>query len=203
LTTRDQILHRIRTARADTGFTDIPIPARSPRPSTEIDLIDRFTAHATDYRATVVRTGSPRSTIAEVLTRRGITSLVVPSGFPESLLPQGPWSVLTDDPPLSTVQLDAAAGVITTATTAIAATGTIVLDGGPGQGRRALSLLPDYHLCVLAGSAVVQGVTQALARLDPTSPLTLISGPSATSDIELDRVEGVHGPRVLDIVITT
>jgi L-lactate dehydrogenase complex protein LldG len=203
LTTRDQILQRIRTALADTDSTDIPIPARSPRRDTAIDLIDRFTTHATDYRATVVRTGNPRSTIAEVLARRGITSLVVPSGFPESLLPQGPWRVLTDDPPLSTVQLDAAAGVITTAATAIAATGTIVLDGGSGQGRRALSLLPDHHLCVLAGSAVVEGVAQALARLDPTSPLTLISGPSATSDIELDRVEGVHGPRVLDIVITT
>jgi L-lactate dehydrogenase complex protein LldG len=97
--------------------------------------------------------------------------------------------------------LDAADGVITTACLAIADTGTVVLDAGPGQGRRALTLLPDYHLCVLDAAQIVADVPAAFRQLDPARPLTMISGPSATSDIENDRVEGVHGPRTIDIVI--
>jgi len=97
--------------------------------------------------------------------------------------------------------LDAADGVITTAAVAIAETGTIVLDGGPGQGRRALSLVPDYHLCILHAGQIVGIVPQALERLEPGRPCTWISGPSATSDIELDRVQGVHGPRTLEVIL--
>ena len=84
---------------------------------------------------------------------------------------------------------------------AIAETGTIVLDGGPGQGRRVLSLLPDLHVCVLDGSRVLANVADAVAVLDRTRPVTLISGPSATSDIEFKRVEGVHGPRRLEVIV--
>jgi L-lactate dehydrogenase complex protein LldG len=102
---------------------------------------------------------------------------------------------------LSADALDATDGVITTAALANAETGTIVLDGGPGQGRRALSLVPDYHLCILHASQIVGIVPQALARLEPGRPCTWISGPSATSDIELDRVQGVHGPRTLEVIL--
>jgi L-lactate dehydrogenase complex protein LldG len=97
--------------------------------------------------------------------------------------------------------LDAAHGVLTTAALAIALTGTIVLDTGPGQGRRALTLLPDYHLCVVRAGQIAADVPEALGRLDPARPLTMISGPSATSDIENTRVEGVHGPRTLDVLL--
>jgi L-lactate dehydrogenase complex protein LldG len=113
--------------------------------------------------------------------------------------------VLTDglshDDQLSVAQLDAVDGVITTCAVAIAETGTLILDGLSGQGRRVLTLIPDYHLCVVFPDQIVADVPQALARLEATRPLTMISGPSATSDIELNRVEGVHGPRTLEVII--
>jgi L-lactate dehydrogenase complex protein LldG len=106
-----------------------------------------------------------------------------------------------DDPPLSNAELDGVDGVITTCTLAVAETGTIVLDHGPGQGRRALTLVPDFHLVVIRPDQVVAQVPDAVAQLPDRRTLTLISGPSATSDIELDRVEGVHGPRTLHVII--
>jgi L-lactate dehydrogenase complex protein LldG len=129
--------------------------------------------------------------------------LVVPAGLPPGWLP-GPVDGVTDDPAaggLPVERLDAADGVVTAAAVAVAETGTIVLDGSAGQGRRVISLLPDLHVCVLRPEQVVGTVPEAIARLDPTRPLTWISGPSATSDIELDRVEGVHGPRNLHVVL--
>jgi L-lactate dehydrogenase complex protein LldG len=98
-------------------------------------------------------------------------------------------------------ELDGVDGVITSCAVAIAETGTLILDGSAGQGRRVLTLIPDYHLCVVLTDQIVPDVPQALARLEPTRPLTMISGPSATSDIELNRVEGVHGPRTLEVII--
>ena len=102
---------------------------------------------------------------------------------------------------MSIEALDTADAVITTCAIAIAETGTIVLDHGPGQGPRALTLVPDHHIVIVRPDQIVPGVPDALTTLDPTRPLTWISGPSATSDIELDRIEGVHGPRTLDVVI--
>jgi len=140
--------------------------------------------------------------IADAVAARGAERIGVPHGFP------APWAALLpgpvfDDPPLDVAALDALDGVVTTVAVAIAETGTIVLDTGPGQGSRAFTLVPDYHLAVVRTGQIVSAVPDAVAALDPGRPLTWISGPSATSDIELSRVEGVHGPRTLDIVVVS
>ncbi len=165
------------------------------------DVVRLFAERIAGYRAHVVRAtaDTAREVIAELLTRRGLCTLVVPPAFPEELLPEGPWQTLYE--PLTAAELDAAGGVITTVAVGVAVTGTLILDVGPGQGRRALTLRPDYHLCVVGAEQVVGDVPDALELLGPFRPLTLISGPSATSDIELERVEGVHGPRTLEVVI--
>jgi L-lactate dehydrogenase complex protein LldG len=130
---------------------------------------------------------------------------VAPYGLDSAWTAGASTSVLTDglshDDQLSVAQLDAVDGVITTCAVAIAETGSLILDGSSGQGRRVLTLIPDYHLCVVFPDQIVADVPQALARLEATRPLTMISGPSATSDIELNRVEGVHGPRTLEVII--
>jgi L-lactate dehydrogenase complex protein LldG len=200
---RSAILGRIAAALAD-GPAPVAIP-RDYRRTTppEVDLVERFAERVADYRATVHRTSGATlaATVAQVLAERGIGRLVVPAGIPDDWLATSGVTRLDDDPPLSHRDLDAADGVITGCAVAIAETGTIVLDAGPGQGRRALSLLPDRHLCIVEADRIVGDVPEALARLEARRPLTWISGPSATSDIELERVEGVHGPRVLDVVI--
>ncbi|BBC38753.1 Lactate utilization protein C [Streptomyces graminofaciens] len=167
------------------------------------DVVGLFAERAAEYRATVVRVpaADAAAAVGRALARTGARSLVVPPGLPADLVPEGPWSLLTDVPPLTVGQLDAADAVVTTVATAIAVTGTVALDHGPGQGRRVLTLLPDQHICVVRADQIAPDVPEALRLLDPYRPLTLISGPSATSDIELDRVEGVHGPRTLDIVV--
>ena len=163
-----------------------------------------FTERVADYQATVLRstTTALPATIAGALAARACRRVVVPAGVPDGWLAEATGvEAIADDPPLSKTDLDRLDGVLTGCAVAIAETGTIVLDGGSGQGRRAISLLPDYHLCVVFGDQVVGSVPEALVRLDPKRPLTWISGPSATSDIELQRVEGVHGPRTLDVIV--
>jgi len=140
--------------------------------------------------------------IAGLLADHGSTSVVIPDGLPAAWQSAIAVTRIPDAPDLTPRRLDAVDSVISACALAIAETGTIVLDGGPGQGRRMLTLVPDHHICVIhVPEQVVSSVPRALPRLDPTRPLTWISGPSATSDIELDRVEGVHGPRTLDVIL--
>ena len=145
------------------------------------------------------------ATIAAALAERGARTVVVSADLDSSWTANLSASVLTDGlstgDQLSVAELDEVDGVITSCAAAIAETGTLVLDGSSGQGRRVLTLIPDYHLCVVLPDQICADVPQALARLEPTRPLTMISGPSATSDIELNRVEGVHGPRTLEVII--
>jgi L-lactate dehydrogenase complex protein LldG len=159
-----------------------------------------------DYRAEVRRVGIGElaGAIAQALNGAGAARVCVPSGIPAAWRPPG--VELVEDAPLSFDELDAVDGVLTGCTVAIAETGTIVLSGGPTEGRRAISLVPDLHVCVVGESQVVETVPEAMAQLGELvraerRPLTFISGPSATSDIELDRVEGVHGPRRLIVLV--
>jgi L-lactate dehydrogenase complex protein LldG len=167
-------------------------------------LVDRLV----DYKAEVHRTTAADlpGALARVLAER--SSVVVPSGLDGAWLSAlGDVAVRSDsrDAPLSAGELDDADAVITAARVAVAETGTIVLDGEPDQGRRAISLVPDVHVCVVRTDQVVQTVPEAVRLLgaEPGRPLTWISGPSATSDIELERVEGVHGPRTLHVVLVS
>ncbi|MBE1484682.1 LutC/YkgG family protein [Plantactinospora soyae] len=208
---RDEVLARIRAARPTEPVrvprdyhtapaTGTPDAGQADRDRVEL-LIDRLV----DYRATVRRCTPDGVTeaLAELLGE--VPTVVVPAGVPEGWLSAYPGGIRRDgDPdPLTVADLDAPGlAVLTGCAVAIAETGTLILDGGPDQGRRLLSLVPDHHLCVVRTDQVVGGLPEALARLaDPTRPLTLVSGPSATSDIELDRVEGVHGPRRLEVLI--
>lgn len=204
---RETILSAVRKALADVpdaeGPDEVRIPPGRPADHAGPDVVGLFIERAAEYRATVVRVpaNDAAGAVRRALERSAARSVVVPPGLPEDLIPEGPWSRLADVPALTVGRLEAADAVITTVATAIAVTGTVALDHGPGQGRRALTLLPDQHICVVRASQIAPDVPHALSRLDPYRPLTLVSGPSATSDIELNRVEGVHGPRVLDIII--
>jgi L-lactate dehydrogenase complex protein LldG len=204
---RDEILRRIGAALADRPTPDPVVRdyRRGPHPDT--DVVELLVETVAEYKATVHRVASAElsAAVAAALVKRGARRLAVPKGVPESWLAEARAGagveLLGDEPPLGVDKLDRLDGVLTGCAVAIADTGTIVLDGGPGQGRRALTLLPDYHLCVVRADQIVATVPEALARLDPTRPQTWISGPSATSDIELNRVEGVHGPRTLHVIV--
>jgi L-lactate dehydrogenase complex protein LldG len=157
-----------------------------------------------DYDAHVVRVGRDgvSAIVAKILSERGKTRMVVPPGIVKEWLPAGVEFVV--DEGLSAVELDRFDGVMTGSTMAIAETGTVILQSVPGQGRRAVTLVPDYQLCVVREEDVVETVPEAMARLQETAelPTTFFSGPSATADIEMTRIKGVHGPRFLDVVLT-
>jgi L-lactate dehydrogenase complex protein LldG len=207
---REEILQRIWESLRDVP-PNVPPAAtavvrdyrHADESSSQEERVDHFIERVTEYRAAVRRVTSIElpSAIASACAERGVRRLAVPADLPAEWAPEG-IEVLRDAP-LSNEQLDAVDGVLTGCALAIAQTGTIVLDGGPGMGRRALTLLPDYHLCVVRTEQIVPSVPEALARLKPTSPLTFISGPSATVDIEMVRVKGVHGPRTLDVILVS
>jgi L-lactate dehydrogenase complex protein LldG len=199
---RSEVLGRIRRALADRP-AGREIPRDYDRSRELGDLVELATERIADYHAEVHRAAPEElpATISRLLAGRSASRVIGPVDLPESWRVDGvEW--LLDSPPLSIAQLDGADGVVTGCAVTIAETGTIVLDGGVAQGRRALTLVPDYHLCVVRTDQIVGIVPEALARLEPTRPLTFVSGPSATSDIELDRAEGVHGPRTLHVIIT-
>ncbi|MEU8421408.1 LUD domain-containing protein [Micromonospora sp. NPDC048835] len=192
---RDEILARLRTALADSP-PPVQVPRRYRRVDDRADLIEALVDRLEDYRAVVHRG-------LDALPRLlgGVGRLAVPADVPAHWLRGHTGELHRDAPPLSPAALDGMDAVLTGCAVAVADTGTIILDAGPAQGRRALTLVPDRHICVVRADQVVGLLPEALTRLDPRAPLTLISGPSATSDIELNRVEGVHGPRRLEVVL--
>jgi L-lactate dehydrogenase complex protein LldG len=213
---REEVLARIRSAigQGPRPATDVPrtYATGSGQPGDEPALVELLIDRLLDYRAGVRRTDAAAlpAAIDEAL-RAGLARrvggpppsrphVVVPPQLPPTWLGASAAEHVVDDG-LSTADLDACDAVVTAATLAIAETGTIVLDGSPDQGRRALTLVPDVHVCVLRTEQIVGSVPEAMPRIEPRRPLTWISVPSATSDIELDRVEGVHGPRILEVII--
>jgi L-lactate dehydrogenase complex protein LldG len=205
VTARDEVLGRIRTALGPARGRAVEVPREYRRTRYAAgELLDVFVERVEDYRATVTRVGpdAVRGAVETALTAARVRRLAVPPGLDPAWLPAaGDLRVLTDEPPLSVADLDECDAALTGCAVGIAETGTIVLDGSPACGRRTLTLIPDYHLCIVRAGQVAGGVPEALAALDPRRPLTLVSGPSATSDIELDRVEGVHGPRTLAVLL--
>ena len=201
MSARDVVLGRIRAANAAAGSPAAPTVPRAyhrtgSRPPGHPELLDLLRDRLVDYRATVLDTGP--DTVAEAVETalEGRAPVLVPPG-----LPDGWVSGAVVDDGFAPVELDRFAAVVTGCAAACAVTGTIALDAAPGQGRRALTLVPDVHVCVVRADQVVESVPELLARLHPVRPTTLVSGPSATSDIELQRVEGVHGPRTLLVVL--
>ncbi|MGW1163431.1 LutC/YkgG family protein [Streptomyces sp. NPDC002513] len=208
---RDLILGRVRRALADVPEDDTPYEQAVPRnyrerhgERTPAQTVDLLAENLADYRAIVHRTDAPGlpSVLAGLLAARGARTVLVPPGLPSHWL-TGVEQV-PDRAESTPYDLDRVDSVVTGCALAIAETGTLVLDGSPDQGRRRITLVPDHHICVVrVPDQVVESVPQALRRLTPNRPLTWISGPSATSDIELDRVEGVHGPRTLEVVLVS
>lgn len=213
-TSRDQVLARIRSALRDVPGTETPDSPPIARDylhahvaGTPEQLVDLLAENLADYRAHVRRcteTDLP-DVIGRLLAEHGSRSVAVPDGLPAAWLSGiGEVTEVYDSPDLTAARLDEVDSVLTGSALAIAETGTVVLNGGPGQGRRILTLVPDHHVCIVrVPGQVVASLPVAMSRLDPSMPATWISGPSATSDIELDRVEGVHGPRRLDVVLVT
>ncbi|QEC47652.1 lactate utilization protein C [Baekduia soli] len=206
---RAAVLARVRSALADVpaGEPGAAVPA-VPAAAAPDDLAGLFADRVADYRATVTRCAADDAAIAaaigEAFARHGAGSSVVAPGVPEAWRAAAPGPEV-DEPALALERLDAVDGVLSGCALGIAETGTIILDGARRSGRRAITLVPDLHVCVVLAADVVAGVAEATARLGAAivagRPVTLVSGPSATSDIELDRVEGVHGPRRLEVVL--
>ncbi len=205
MSAREEVLGRIRTALGERRpEVVVPRDYRTIDDRSAAELLDVLVDRLEDYKASVLRCGPDEvgaTVVAALDTGLGTGwdagSVVVAPGAPAGWRPDG----ATEDDGRPAVQLASFAATLTGVAVAIAETGTLVLDGSPLSGRRAISLLPDCLVCVVEAGQVVGGVPEALPRLDPNAPLTMVSGPSATSDIELQRVEGVHGPRTLVVVL--
>ncbi len=219
---RAQILQSIRSALDGASAPDIPRNYRTADERPRDEIVTLFAERVAEYRATVHRVGEAElaPTVRGIAEEAGARRIGIPADLPEEWRPEPADSAgagepggaagsgtieLLEDDGLSVQQLDELDGALTGCAVAIAETGTFVLDGGRGQGRRALTLVPDLHICVVREDQVVGLVPEAVRKLEDAvrtgRPLTFVSGPSATSDIELDRVEGVHGPRVLHVVL--
>lgn len=211
MSARTEILTRLRIALrdvpADETADDVVVDRgyRHVGEATALQRAELFTERVEDYRATVYRCGAGQlcTVVTSILAAHDAGTLLVPDDLPASWYHGFTGTVRRDSlaDPLPLADLDNADTVLTGCAAAIAQTGTLVLDSGRHQGRRALTLVPDQHICVVSADQVTELVGEALARLDPARPLTFVSGPSATSDIEFHRVEGVHGPRTLDVVV--
>jgi L-lactate dehydrogenase complex protein LldG len=209
MSARDVVLARVRRALADVPVTEEPGAVEVPRAYAEHETagtLERFVERVSDYGAGVTQVASAEvaSAIADVCRAAGIDRVVLPSDLPGEWLP--PDLETAEDSGPGVELLDEVGAAVTGCAFAIAETGTLVFDAGARQGRRALTLVPDFHLCVVEETQVVDGVPAAMRRLAPVlrgerRPVTFVSGPSATSDIELSRVEGVHGPRRLELVV--
>ncbi|WP_317446693.1 lactate utilization protein C [Streptomyces collinus] len=213
MSSRERVLGRVRRALAEVTPDERPYAEAVPRDylrehgdRTVEQTVDLLADNLADYRALVHRCESAElpDLLMRLLAARGSEEMLVPPGLPPEWLAAADPVRIHDRAVDTADRLDRVGSVVTGCAVAIAETGTIVLDGSPDQGRRRISLVPDHHICVVrVPEQVVSSVPQALERLDPARPLTWISGPSATSDIELDRVEGVHGPRTLEVVLVT
>lgn len=216
MSARDEILGRVRTALADVPTSDpaqdVPVTWQYGRATPMDDVLDRFVERVSDYQATVVRVGADEDevgqAIMDALTQIGASDAVLPSGAPQAwahAIEAAGLRIVRDEPPLSNRELNDVGAVVTACRVGAAESGTIMLDHAEDQGRRALTLVPDVHVCVVRADQVVSDVPEAVARLGDSvaqrRTITWISGPSATSDIELIRVEGVHGPRTLWVVL--
>ncbi len=208
-TARADILAGIRNANSvkasvgnrDADYRSVPRQYQRSGARSPTEVLNLFEERIVEYDARVfhVDAAAIGPTIRRVLSERKKTAVIVPAGLPVEW-DLNPSEFRVDDGFGHDV-LDGFDGVVTAASSAIAVTGTIVLQHGPGQGRRAITLIPDYHLCVVRADQVVETVSQSLSNLDPARPTTFISGPSATADIEMTRIKGVHGPRFLDVIL--
>ena len=214
MSARKDILARVRGATADVVSpmrSEKSFPVTEEASSGPAEPLELFAENVADYRAQVLRVepGGIADAIANALREHGCGSVVVPGGLEEAWVGAigSVATVVPDSPSLTSADLDGIDGVVTASAIGIATTGTIVLDHREDQGRRAITLVPDTHICVIRADQVVHDVPESVRRLRPQAgdarPLTWISGPSATSDIELERVEGVHGPRTLVVVLAT
>lgn len=212
---RDEVLRRVREALADVPPDEPTRPDDEPsayQVASDLDpaaITDLFTARVAEYQAEVHRTGRAgiKHAIADTLAAHTATRIAIPPSLPAEWRPEG-IELIDDSPTMAPQHLDAVDGALTACALAIAETGTIILDSAPDQGRRALTLVPDLHVCVVDAERIVGTVPEAIRALedgagDERRPLTFISGPSATSDIELNRVEGVHGPRRLEVIVVS